>query len=107
MKRAIVEEVVMVMDPESDHEEVVVAVGSAGSDELEAKTQENTHPTQPTVRDDREASTGDERGVHDNESSGEPEKEDSRHASEEVSSSESDEMDVEEMATDDEEELWR
>ena len=49
MGQAIVEEAMMVVDPEVDREEGGLAVGSAGSDELEAKTQENPHP-HPTSR---------------------------------------------------------
>ena len=57
--------------------------------------------------DDREMSSGDERGVRDDESSGEPDKDDRRHTAEEVSNSESDEADVGDMLTEDEEGLWR
>ena len=47
----MVEEAIMVVDPEADNEESGVAVRSAGSDELEAKTQENPHPHPTSQRE--------------------------------------------------------
>ena len=53
MRRATVEEAVMGVDQEVDQKEGGVAVGSAGSDELEAKTQENPHPNPTSQREKR------------------------------------------------------
>ena len=49
----MVEEAMMVVDPEADNEESGVEVRSAGSDELEAKTQENPHPNPTSQREKR------------------------------------------------------
>ena len=45
MRLVMVDEAMMVADPEADKEDGGVAVGNAGSVELKAKTQENPHPT--------------------------------------------------------------
>ena len=44
MRLAMAEEVMAAVAREADQDEEGVAVGSAGSDELDAKTQENPHP---------------------------------------------------------------
>ena len=49
MGQAIVEEAMRVVDPEVDRQDGGVAVGNTGSDELGAKTEENSH-THPTSR---------------------------------------------------------
>ena len=45
MRQAMVEEVATEVDQETDQEDGGVAVGSAGSEEVEAKTQENPTST--------------------------------------------------------------
>ena len=52
MGQEMMEEVVMEVDEEAELEEGAVVVESAENDEVEAKTQENTHP-HPTSRQER------------------------------------------------------